>query len=243
MKNPWEEIQLSDYENHMKLHTVMQQQCLNAIMKKQFDQYRIKTVMVLGVAGGNGLEHIDPKRIEKIYGVDINQEYLTACAARYQNLSGVLECLHADVTDENTILPYADLVIADLFIEYVGYPCFENVLSKIKPKYVSAVIQLNTDDSFVSDSPYLHVFDRLDRVHHQMDESSLSEAMNEIHYQWIVKEEHLLPNGKKLVQLDYRRGGAESMASPIVRQDNNDRKRKKPAAGPLYPSSAVEISH
>jgi hypothetical protein len=36
-----------------------------------------------------------------------------------------------------------------------------------------------------------------------MDEEALSEAMNEIRYQLIKKEEHLLPNGKKLVQLKF----------------------------------------
>lgn len=205
MKNPWEEIKLSDYESHMKLDTVMQLQCLNAIMKKQFYQYPIKTVMILGVAGGNGLEHIDSTRIEKVYGVDINQKYLTVCKDRYKNLSGIFECLHADLMGENTVLPYADLVIADLFIEYVGYKCFEQIISKIKPKYISAVIQINTDDSFVSDSPYLHAFDRLDCIHHQMNEISLSETMSNIHYQLIEKEEWLLPNGKKLVQLNYKR--------------------------------------
>lgn len=203
MKNPWEEIKLSDYENHMKLNTIMQQQYLSAIMKRQFYQYPVKTIMVLGVAGGNGLEHIDPERIEKVYGVDINQEYLAACKERYKSLSGVLECLHADLMSENTVLPHSDLVIADLFIEYVGYKCFEGIIRKIKPKYVSAVIQINTDNSFVSDSPYLHAFDQLDRIHHQMDEISLSEAMDSVDYQLIDKEERRLPNKKKLVQLDY----------------------------------------
>ena len=204
MKNPWEKIKLSDYESHMKLDTVMQQQCLNAIMKKQFYQYPIKTVMVLGVAGGNGLEHIDTKRITKVYGVDINQEYLAECSARYQQICGALECLRADLTDETVLLPHADFIVANLFVEYIGYRCFQRAISKVKPKYVSAAIQVNTDDSFVSDSPYLHVFDGLNRVHHQIDEDGLSEAMNDIQYQFIAKEEYLLPNGKKLVQLDYQ---------------------------------------
>lgn len=205
MKNPWEEIKLSDYESHMKLDTVMQQQYLNAIMKKQFYQYPVKTVMILGVAGGNGLDHIDSKRIEKVYGVDINQEYLAVCKSRYKNLSGVLECLHVDLMGEDTVLPHADIVIADLFIEYVGNKRFKQIINEIKPKYVSTVIQINTDDRFVSDSPYLHVFDKLDCIHHQMDEISLSESMNNIHYQLIEKEEGLLPNRKKLVQLNYKR--------------------------------------
>lgn len=44
MKNPWEGIELSDYENHMKLDSVMQLQSLNMMMKKQFNQYQIETV-------------------------------------------------------------------------------------------------------------------------------------------------------------------------------------------------------
>ena len=87
MKHPWEEIPLSDYENHMRLDTVMQLQTMNRLMKDQFYQYPARTVMVLGVAGGNGLEHIDPQRIYKVYGVDVNREYLAACTARYPKLS------------------------------------------------------------------------------------------------------------------------------------------------------------
>ena len=36
MSNPWEEISLSDYENHMRLDSVKQLQAMNSIMKKQF---------------------------------------------------------------------------------------------------------------------------------------------------------------------------------------------------------------
>lgn len=33
MKNPWESISLDDYENHMKLDSVMQLQAMNRMMK------------------------------------------------------------------------------------------------------------------------------------------------------------------------------------------------------------------
>lgn len=58
MKNPWEEISLADYENHMQLDSVMQLQGLNQMMKGQFEAYPVSDVMILGIAGGNGLEHI-----------------------------------------------------------------------------------------------------------------------------------------------------------------------------------------
>ena len=57
MPNPWEEISLEDYENHMSLDSVNQLQTMNAIMKEQFSAYAADTAMILGVAGGNGLEH------------------------------------------------------------------------------------------------------------------------------------------------------------------------------------------
>lgn len=205
MKNPWKKIKLSDYESHMKLASVMQLQSLNIMMKNQFNLYPIKTVMVLGVAGGNGLEHIDTKKVQKVYGIDINHKYLEECAERYKNLDGILECICADLADKNIILPHTDMIIANLLIEYIGYECFQNAVIQINPLYVSCVIQINTDSSFVSDSPYIHVFDSLNEVHHKMQEDELITVMKDINYYLIAKKEELLPNGKKLVQLDFRR--------------------------------------
>lgn len=203
MKNPWEEIKLSDYESHMELDSVMQLQAMNAMMKRQFYQHPVQTAMVLGVAGGNGLEHVDPRRLRKVYGVDINRDYLKECAKRYSGLGDVLECLCADLAAEPVELPHADLVIANLLIEYIGYDCFQRVVCKVKPTYVSCIIQINTDDGFVSKSPYLHVFDKLEQVHHQMEEHELTAALKQIGYHVIGKTEQALPNGKKLVQLDF----------------------------------------
>ena len=70
MKNPWEEIPLSDYENHMKLNSVMQLQAMNEMMKGQLDAYSISSVAILGIAGGNGLEHIQKSKFKRVYGID-----------------------------------------------------------------------------------------------------------------------------------------------------------------------------
>lgn len=61
------------------------------------------------------------------------------------------------------------------------------------------------EDNWVSDSPYLHVFDGLKQVHHQIEEPALEKAMSEIDYHAIRTLEHMLPNGKKLVQIDFER--------------------------------------
>lgn len=118
---------------------------------------------------------------------------------------GVLECLYIDLTNEVNKLPKADIVIANLLIEYIGYECFKKAIRHINPRFVSCIIQINMEDNWVSDSPYLHAFDRLEQVHHQMKEQELEKAMLEINYHSIKTLEHILPNGKKLVQIDFEK--------------------------------------
>ena len=206
MKNPWEEICLDDYENHMSLNSVLQLQAMNAIMKQQFEAYPVNTVMILGIAGGNGLEHIKKEKYHTVYGIDINEAYLRATSERYPELSDVLQCLCMDLINDADKLPPSQLVIANLLIEYIGYPVFQNVVLQVKPVYVSCVIQINADTgNWVSDSPYLHAFDRLDEVHHQMEESALTAAMEAIGYENTLRDAVSLPNGKALVRLDYQK--------------------------------------
>lgn len=203
MNNPWEEIDLDAYENHMSLDSVFQLQTMYQMMKDQFYTYPIQSVMILGVAGGNGLKHIDKRVIKKVYGVDINKDYLDTCINRYPELHGVFDAIHADLTQETNKLPYVDLIVANLIIEYIGYECFQKTVKQISPKYVSCVIQINVGTTFVSNSPYLHIFDRLDEVHHQTEENALISAMEQINYKKVKQVDEDLPNGKKLIRIDF----------------------------------------
>ncbi|MBR5763243.1 MAG: class I SAM-dependent methyltransferase [Bacteroidaceae bacterium] len=204
MRNPWEEISLYDYENHMSLDSVNQLQTMNAIMKAQFDDYPTETAMILGVAGGNGLEHIRTEKYRTVYGIDINEAYLEKIRERYPMLKDVLRLMCLDLTREADRLPAAELAIANLLVEYIGYQAFAKAIRQIGPKYVSCVIQVNGDkENWVSESPYLHAFDRLDEIHHQMEENALEGEMNKIGYVCISKSASSLPNGKKLLRIDF----------------------------------------
>ena len=204
MNNPWEDISLSDYENHMSLDSVKQLQAMNSIMKEQFGAYPVDTAMVLGIAGGNGLEHVSKDKYKIVYGVDINADYLKAVEARYGALEGVLECIKADIINECDKLPEAQLVIANLLVEYIGYEAFMMAMMRVRPQYISCVIQINIDEhQWVSDSPYLHAFDRLEEVHCQMEDEALTKVMEEICYRKILSESYPLPNGKALLRLDF----------------------------------------
>ena len=93
--------------------------------------------------------------------------------------------------------------MADLLIEYIGYHCFQKVIAKVNPSCMSCIIQVNTDDGFVSDSPYLHVFDSLHNIHCNIEKTDLITAMEQTGYSMSLQKEHSLPNGKKLVRLDF----------------------------------------
>ncbi len=205
MQNPWEEIALSDYENHMKLESVRQLQALNRMMQAQLAAYPAESVMILGIAGGNGLEYIRPEQ-KTVHAVDINGAYLRAAAERYPALAGRLRCLQLDLITEAEKLPQAELLLADLLIEYIGYGAFQRAVRQAAPAYVSCVIQINADAAeWVSDSPYLHAFDGLDAVHHQIAEQPLNEVMRKIGYTGVLRDAEPLPNGKSLLRLDFQR--------------------------------------
>lgn len=108
--NPWTDISLDDYEKHMSLSSVNQLQTMNAMMKEQFEAYPVKSAMVLGVAGGNGLEHVRPEKYAAVYGIDINRQYLAAVAERHADLAGILQCLCVDLTSECEKLSVSELV-------------------------------------------------------------------------------------------------------------------------------------
>lgn len=205
MNNPWCKIAIDDYEKHMSLNSVKQLQTMNIIMKEQFAVRPIGSVIIFGIASGNGLEHINPKIFKKVYGLDVNQEYLEKCIKRYPNLNGIFKPLCIDLNSAFDKLPYADLLVANLFIEYVGYNHFQSAVKIVNPKYVSCVIQINEDETFVSDSPYTHVFDQLDEVLQTIEDDGLIKIMTEIDYKVESRFEYELPNGKKFVRIDFRR--------------------------------------
>ena len=206
MKHPWETIRLEDYEKHMELESVRQLQTLNAMMREQLAAYPAATVMILGVAGGNGLEHVDREKTQTVYGVDVNADYLRTAEERHPELRGVLRCICADLTKDADKLPAADVVIADLLVEYIGCTAFRSVIETVKPEHVSCVVQTDGDaGAWVSDSPYTHCFDCLETIHRPVEPDALRAALGESGYREIFRSAEPLPNGKKLERIDFRR--------------------------------------
>ena len=120
MKNPWEEIDLKIYEEHMSSTKVCQLQTLNKITKEQLQDNCHTYVGIVGVAGGNGLENIDISETKKVFAIDINKNYIISCKERYKNMGDTLDLICKDLTDKNFQLPYTNILICNLIIEYIG---------------------------------------------------------------------------------------------------------------------------
>lgn len=191
---------------------ICQQQALGAITKQQTEDYPENTVVILGIAGGNGLEHIAPGT--KVYGIDVSAEYLSVCAKRYAHRGESLQLIQADLSDEAVCLPTAGLIIANLFIEYIGISCFVRLIKTASPRFVSCVIQDSRAVGFVSSSPYTQVFSDVESIHKDIDAEHLCTAMEDAGYALIKKTSTPLPNHKRFLRLDFKKEAANRQETP-----------------------------
>ncbi|AHF07387.1 hypothetical protein [Desulfitobacterium metallireducens] len=205
MNNPWEKIDLSTYETHMSSDGLYQLQTLKSITEEQIENYVHTNVLILGVAGGNGLEHIDISSTEKVFGLDINSQYLDMCKERYPHLTGILELVCCDLNNSDVLLPYSNIMICNLIIEYIGVNKFIELISNNKDNVnvISCVIQKNNNNDFVSNSKLTSSLELLISIHHDIDSENLFNKFLKIGFVCIKKNSYLLPNGKELIRMDF----------------------------------------
>ncbi len=202
MSNPWKQIPLAVYEGHMKLDTVAQLQALDSLYAQRLAAYPKSSVAFWGVAGGNGLKNIDPARCDVVYGVDINEAYLDACRDRYPELAGKLMVIAADLSHPIE-LPHAELIFADLLIEYIGVSAFVARLQACRPHTLCCTIQQNLAEAFVSPSPYADALAGVGTLHTDVEEAVLTASLSDIGYHLAHRSIIPLINGKQFLRLDY----------------------------------------
>ncbi len=143
MHNPWLDVPLEDYEAHMSAPQVGQLRALAELFEAALGRCRPASVAVLGVAGGNGLERLEPAVTTRIVGVDINPAYLAAVRQRFQaKLPLALHCL--DLSVEAVPEPPVKMVHAALIFEHAGTGgCLDAALALVAPGgYFSTVLQI-----------------------------------------------------------------------------------------------------
>jgi SAM-dependent methyltransferase len=78
-----------------------------------------RSVAVIGCAGGNGFERIDPHPTERVVAIDLNPDYIDAVRRRYRDVFRSLELICVDIESSSLRFDAVDLIFAGLIFEYV----------------------------------------------------------------------------------------------------------------------------
>jgi hypothetical protein len=145
MSNPWLGVPLEDYEGHMDSPEVHQLSALSELFAEALALCRPESVAVLGIAGGNGLHHVDRAITKRIVGLDVNPSYLEVVRSRYAHTCLELHCV--DLAAHRIDVEPVQMVHAALVFEHAGVDlCLENALSLVAPGgALSVVLQLPTE--------------------------------------------------------------------------------------------------
>src|SRR5579872_39918 len=195
MSNPWLSIPLEDYEGHMGADGVRQLAALAVLFQRALDLCRPKSVAILGIAGGNGLEHIDPAVTSRVVGIDINASYLEEVRRRFGERVE-LHCV--DLAGGNLHVTPVDLVHAALIFEHTGLDrALDNAFTLITPGgKMSVVIQLPAGEELnVSPTPYTSM-QKLKESFGVVDASRLRRRLAERGFRLEHEEDRALPGGK-----------------------------------------------
>lgn len=202
--NPWLHIPLEDYERHMSHHMVAQSTLLNALTKKYLDELKPETVIFLGIAGGNGLEHIDNKITKSVYGIDINSDYLDTALKRYKERIPSLKLLNLDVTRHAECICKADFIWAALILEYTG---IDHVLAFCKNNLYKdghLIVSIQSNNNIPSVSPTgIETVKKAGKIFFIVDPEQLLSKTAETGYKTLGKEENILPSGKSIITFHF----------------------------------------
>lgn len=198
-KNIWNEVPLEDYELHMNHKTVGQLKLLSELTRNYLEMLKPETVAFLGIAGGNGLEHIDNTVTRKVFGIDVNKEYLSITNERYAPKIPSLQLLHLDLSEGADILFEADFIWAALILEYAGV---ENVLKfshkNLKTNgHLIVSVQSNNNAPNVSETGIESV-KKAGKIFKPVSVYELNEIAALYNFLQLSNEENILPNGKTI---------------------------------------------
>ena len=193
----WNQVSLDDYENHMAHDSVGQLQLLNLLTKQYHSKHKPRNPLFLGIAGGNGLEHIDPTFVHQVVGIDINESYLKQTEIRFQDKFPQLKLIKCNVDETTECFIKSDFIWAALFLEYVDLTnCIRFMLNNLAEHGVVIVtIQSNNGNGAVSQSGIEGV-KVLSGQFKSIDREIVLKAFNDAGFSLQAEEVNELPNGK-----------------------------------------------
>ena len=153
--NPWSLVSAAEYEAYLGPGGADELAPLSTIFAKVYAARRPRRLAVLGVATGNGLEHVDLHLTGRTVGVDANLTFLAVARQRFLRLGPALELLCADVERVDLGAGRFDLVHAALVFEYVDVRVVvPRIVSWLAPGGASCIVLQLPGGQAVTESRY-----------------------------------------------------------------------------------------
>ena len=201
----------ADYEGHMGSPGVRQLEFLSRIFGGLIREYEPESLVVLGCATGNGLEHIERGRVRRLVGLDINPEYLEICRKRHGERVPGLELVCEDFASFDLEAASIDFVYAALFFEYVDpASAVEKISRWLKPRGILAVVLQLPSDSCgkVSETGFASV-KALEPAIRLVDPAVLERLVREHGFSEVRSARETLASGKEFFLGVYRHESAQ----------------------------------
>lgn len=180
----------------MNSANVAQLAALADLFEEALTLCRPESVAILGIAGGNGLDRIDPRVTKRIVGIDIQSGYLDTIRSRYPQLPLTLHC--SDLENETIKEDAVALVHAAMIFEHAGTgQCLQNAASLVAPGgSLAVVLQLpSTIQTDVSPTPF-KTMQSLAEQFQLIDRVNLQKTLESISFRLHHQTRRNLPGGK-----------------------------------------------
>ncbi len=136
---------------------VGQTKMLNQIFKENLEKFNPKSIAVIGCTSGNGFEHVNKNRIELLFGIDINENYIRSAAEKFSYFGNKLKLAAADIENHDFGSDKFDLIHCALLFEYVNVEkVLQKLVAALNPNgIISVLLQLvNPEKPAVSETKY-----------------------------------------------------------------------------------------
>jgi ubiquinone/menaquinone biosynthesis C-methylase UbiE len=207
MKNPWLDIPLADYESHMALPHVAQSGLLAELFGLVLKMYSPESVAVLGCAGGNGFDRVDPSVTGRVVGIDLNPEYIAATADRFKERLPALQLLVGDMESEAVTFEPVAMIYAALVFEYVNAAAVLKRLPSLlrHDGLLCTIVQLpSASIPSITPSAFASI-GGLSTVMRLVSPQELRELAAEQELQEVHQQQSELPSGKRFQMQVFRR--------------------------------------
>jgi hypothetical protein len=203
MDHPWLEIPIADYEAHMALPSIGQARLLSTTLQQVVSAFQPRSLAVLGVAGGNGLDVVDAALVRRVVAIDFNPDYLDLCAKRHAASFAQFETILHDLSQGPPVIVPVECLYAGLLLEYLRVPPFAAYLPSLLTSggIFAALVQLPSPDrSEVSVSPFPSLR-KLHQVFSFVDVDLLRELLTARGFSVIEERPIHLASGKSFCNL------------------------------------------